>query len=428
MARIWARKMKHNFLLLLFCAVSLYADTVLTLSKAYEFALVNHPGYRAEKFKTKAVLENVKQAESKLYPKIDISASEGKYEYETNYNDAKTSEEYKTYTLSLVQPLFHPELWRTVTQTQSQYDTSNTELEKQAQQVGLDVIKTYMQILQVQAYIEEFQIKKELYDAKFTKSSYMMPMGLSNSVELLDAKVNKEKASIDLIAKKREYKTLKNKLERLTKTNFDYIAKYDAERSFLMSKEKWTNRLQENKDLKIVRLSKKMAEDEVSIRRYDYYPKIDLSLQRNQNNTNDPFAHKYDNKALIQFSLSIYQGGYTSSRVQEAMLLLNAAESNEEFVHMQIQDKFEELWAQRESLYESIDVLKQALESSKMLLKATQDEYKKGIKNQLDIMEAELKMKNIESELEVSLCDMTINEIDLLNLTGQLVADKIKDI
>lgn len=428
MARIWARKMKHNFLLLLFSAISLYADAVLTLSKAYELALVNHPGYRAEKFKTKAVLENVKQAESKLYPKIDISASEGKYEYETNYNDAKTSEEYKTYTLSLVQPLFHPELWRTVTQTQSQYDTSNTELEKQAQQVGLDVIKTYMQILQVQAYIEELQIKKELYDAKFTKSSYMMPMGLSNSVELLDAKVNKEKASIDLIAKKREYKTLKNKLERLTKTNFDSIVKYDAERSFLMSKEKWINQLQENKDLKIVRLSKKMAEDEVSIRRYDYYPKIDLSLQRNQNNTNDPFAHKYDNKALIQFSLSIYQGGYTSSRVQEAMLLLNAAESNEEFVHMQIQDKFEELWAQRESLYESIDVLKQALESSKMLLKATQDECKKGIKNQLDIMEAELKMKNIESELEVSLCDMTINEIDLLNLTGQLVADKIKDI
>lgn len=420
--------MKHNFLLLLFSAISLYADTVITLSKAYELALVNHPGYRAGKFKTEAVLENVKQAESKLYPKIDISASEGKYEYETNYNDAKTSEEYKTYTLSLVQPLFHPELWRTVTQTQSQYDTSSTELEKQAQQVGLDVIKTYMQILQVQAYIEELQIKKELYDAKFTKSSYMMPMGLSNSVELLDAKVNKEKASIDLIAKKREYKTLKNKLERLTKTNFDSIVKYDAERSFLMSKEKWINRLQENKDLKIVRLSKKMAEDEVSIRRYDYYPKIDLSLQRNQNNTNDPFAHKYDNKALIQFSLSIYQGGYTSSRVQEAMLLLNATESNEEFVYMQIQDKFEELWAQRESLYESIDVLKQALESSKMLLKATQDEYKKGIKNQLDIMEAELKMKNIESELEVSLCDMTVNEIDLLNLTGQLVADKIKDI
>lgn len=420
--------MKHNFLLLLFSAISLYADTVITLSKAYELALVNHPGYRAGKFKTEAVLENVKQAESKLYPKIDISASEGKYEYETNYNDAKTSEEYKTYTLSLVQPLFHPELWRTVTQTQSQYDTSSTELEKQAQQVGLDVIKTYMQILQVQAYIEELQIKKELYDAKFTKSSYMMPMGLSNSVELLDAKVNKEKASIDLIAKKREYKTLKNKLERLTKTNFDSIVKYDAGRSFLMSKEKWINQLQENKDLKIVRLSKKMAEDEVSIRRYDYYPKIDLSLQRNQNNTNDPFAHKYDNKALIQVSLSIYQGGYTSSRVQEAMLLLNAAESNEEFVHMQIQDKFEELWAQRESLYESIDVLKQALESSKTLLKATQDGCEKGIKNQLDIIEAELKMKNIESELEVSLCDMTINEIDLLNLTGQLVADKIKDI
>lgn len=411
--------------LLLVCSISIFADSVLTLERAYELALMNHPGYRVEKFKTQAVEENIRQTQSRLLPKVDISASGGKYEYETYYNGVETSEVYKTYSLSLIQPLYRPELWRAVDQMRTRYDASATELEKQAQQVGIDVIKTYIQILQAQANMDKLQFQKELYAAKFRKSSDMIAMGLSNSVELIEAKVNKEKASIDLFAKKREYQTLKNKLERLCKAKFDFITPLKSDKSFSMSKEEWMNRLQENKDVRIARLSKKAAEDEVAIREYDHYPKADLSLGRSQNYTNDPVAHKYDNKAFVQLSFPIYQGGYTSSRVQEAVLLLNAAESNEELAQLQIQDKFEELWTQRESLHDSIDVLKQALESSTIFLKSVQSGYEKGIKNQIDIMEAELKMKSVESELNISHYDMMVNEVGLLDLTGQLMIQNI---
>ena len=425
MAGIRSGAMKHSLFLLLVSSINVFADGVLTLTKAYELALTNYPGYRVEMLKTQAVGETIEQAKSRLYPKIDITASGGKYSYETYYTPTETSEIYKTYSLSLTQPLFRPELWRTLDQTKTSYDTSNRELEKQAQQVGSDVIKTYMQMLQTQANIDKLQSQKELYETKYRKSIEMITMGLSNSIELLEAKVNKEKAIIDLLAKEREYQALKNKLERLTKTKFDSIVAYNEEQKYLMSKEEWMNRLQGNKDIQIARLSKKSAEDEVAIRRYDHYPKADLNLGRSQNFTNDPVAHKYDNKALVQLSIPIYQGGYTSSRVQEAVLLLNAAESNEELAQLQIRDKFEELWTQREYLYESITVLKQAIASSKMFLKSVQSGYLKGIKNQLDVMDAELKMKSVESELNVSLCDMMINEIGLLDLSGQLTVDQL---
>lgn len=417
--------MSRYLSLLLVCSISIFADSVLTLEKAYELALMNHPGYRVEKFKTQAVEENVRQTQARLLPKVDISASGGKYEYETYYNGTETSEVYKTYSLSLIQPLYRPELWRAVDQMQTRYDTSTTELEKQAQQVGVDVIKTYMQMLQAQANMDKLQFQKEFYDTKFRKSSEMIAMGLSNSVELIEAKVNKEKALIDLFAKKREYRTLQNKLERLCKAKFDSIVPLKSDKELSMSKEEWMSRLNENKDVRIARLSKKAAEDEVAIRRYDHYPKADLSLGRSQNYTNDPVAHKYDNKAFIQLSFPIYQGGYTSSRVQEAVLLLNAAESNEDLAQLQIQDKFEELWTQRESLHESIEVLKQALDSSKLFLQSVQSGYEKGIKNQLDIMEAKLKMKSVESELNISHHDMMINEVGLLDLTGQLMIQNI---
>ena len=133
-------------------------------------------------------------------------------------------------------------------------------------------------------------------------------------------------------------------------------------------------------------------------------------------------GEEVDRDLLVDF---LQEGGYTSSRVQEAVLLLNAAESNEELAQLQIQDKFEELWTQRESLHESIAVLKQALDSSKLFLQSVQSGYEKGIKNQIDIMEAKLKMKSVESELNISHYDMMVNEVGLLDLTGQLMIQNI---
>lgn len=407
--------------------VTLLAENLLTLNQAYENALIHHPGFRVEKFKNRAVEENVRQAQSRLYPKVDLSASGGKYAYESYYNGLETSEVYKSYSLSVVQPLYRPELIRSVDQTRTRYDTSSVELEKRAQQLGVDVIKTYLQLLQAEAETKKLHSQKELYDARFRKSSDMIAMGLSNTVELIEAKVNKEKATSDLMAKKREYQTLKQKLERLCKTPFDSIAPINGDRAFSMSKEEWIDRLQGNKDIQIARLSKKAAEYEISIRRYDHHPKADLSLGRSQNYTNDPVAHKYDNKAFIQFSLPIYQGGYTSSRVQEAILLFEAAESNEELAHMQIRDKFDELWTQRESLSESIRVLEQALESSKLLVMSVQSGYEKGIKNQIDIFEADVKASSIRHQLDTSRYTMILNEIELLDLVGDLTTRRISE-
>jgi len=411
------------FLLLSALGGILFADSVLTLEKAYEYALMNHPGYRVEKFKTKATEESIRQAQARLLPKVDISASGGKYEYEAYYNGVETSEVYKSYSLSLVQPLFRPELWRTVDQVKTRYDASAMGLDKEGQKIGLDVVKTYMQLLKAQSALKDAELQKRLYDAKFAKSAEMIGMGLSNDVELQQAKVEKQKASIDLMIKKRELATFKNKLERLTKTSFDTVSDYSKsleDSCFLMSKSEWMDRLSGNKDILIAKVSRKIADHEVAIRRYDHYPKADLSLGRSQNYTDDPVAHKYDNKAFVQLSIPIYQGGYTSSRIEEAVLLLNAAQSNEELANLQVRDRFEELWTQRESLHESIGVLKQALEFSKLYLASVQSSYEKGIKNRLDIVEAELRLKSIETQLYGSLYDMVENEAELLELTGRL--------
>lgn len=424
--------MNRFLALLIGLFTTLFAEqNSLTLQQAYALALANNSGYKAGKYKSDAVGENVHQAESHLYPKVDMSASGGKYAYEANYNKVNISENYKTYSLSLTQPLYRPELLRTVEQTQTRYKAATEDLDKQSQQLGLDVAKAYFTLLQLDAEVLHLNAEKKFYEAKYHKYADMIGYGLSNTVELLGSKVDMDKVSIDLIAKKREFLTVKNKLERLIGGPFYWQPKYKVTYNlsrFAMLKEVWREHLSENKEVKLARLSKKAAQDEVDIRKYEHYPKADLSLNRSENYTNDLVAHRYDNKAFVQLSIPIYQGGYTTSRVQEAILLRNAAEANVEYVNNQTVDRFEELWTQRDSLVETMKVLQTANASVTLYFQAVKKSYAEGIKNKIDVLEAEAKLRSVESESAKSFYDLMINEMSLLELTGELSVEKVSEV
>ncbi len=185
-------------------------------------------------------------------------------------------------------------------------------------------------------------------------------------------------------------------------------------------KDIWMIKLANNPDYKIAEFSKKAAKDEVDIRFYDHYPN-DLNLNRSENYTNDPIAHQYDNKALVQMSIPIYQGGYTSSRVQEATLLLNAADANVEYSKKIASDRLEDLWTEYESLLESIQVLRDSEYSLKLYVEAVEKSEKEGIKSAVDVLEAKAKYESIRADRDAAVFSLLINQLGLLDLTSNLL-------
>lgn len=427
------KKSLASFLCLYGAAILAHAnDEPLRLYQAYELALSYAPKYQGQRYKTDATAEGIEQAKSRLYPKVDLTGSGGKYEYETYYNGENTSETYKTYSLSLVQPLYRPEILDVIDQSQTRYNASKEELTQQEQQLGIDVAKAYFKILQVSMEMEKLETQKIFFETKYQKTLSMLPLGLSNSVELLDAKANKDKAIVDYVSKKRELQAAKAKLERLIGKNAGHVMPHEEHydiQKFSKSRSLWKKRLLENnKDSKIAEFSKEVAKLEMDIRKYEHYPKVDLVVSKTQNYTNDLVAHKYDNKAMVQVSVPLYQGGYTKSRVQEATLLFHAASENLNAVNTQILDQFEDIWTQREALLESINVLEAAKHSAKMYLLGVKQGEKEGTKSQVDILEAETKFQSMKSELAITFYELLLNELNLLALTGDLSLAKMQQI
>ncbi|MDD4950694.1 TolC family protein [Sulfuricurvum sp.] len=423
--------MKRILLMLAYTGIVLAADSSLRLGEAFDLALHHEPGYQVSTYKTASVGEVIHQAESKLYPQAQLSMSGGKYGYEAYYNHQQVSEIYKTYSLSLMQAIYHPEYLRTIDQSRSRFEGANEDLKKQSQHLGLEVARGYVKVLESENNVTKSDMQKSFLTAKYQKVKNMLDLGLANKLDYLDAKISLDRAVSDWTSAKRELQSSKVQLGHMIGYPIDQLSNshpdYDLKQLRAL-KDAWMTKLANNPDYKIAEFSKKAAKDEVDIRFYDHYPKVDLNLNRSENHTNDPIAHQYDNKALVQVSIPLYQGGYTSSRVQEATLLLNAADANVEYSKKIASDRLEDLWVEYESLIESIQVLQDSEYSLKLYVEAVEKSEKEGVKSAVDVLEAKAKYESIRADRDAAVFNLLINQLGLLDLTGDLTVETIKDI
>lgn len=424
--------MKYAVWIWMVTMLKLFAlEPALTLREVYELALAHEPAFRVASYKTEAVGETIRQAKSKFFPQAQLSVSGGKYAYEAYYNHIGMSEIYKTYALSLTQPLYHPEYLRVFEQTQTRFDAATEDLKKQSQQLGLNVVRSYIKILQADGNVSRNTAQLKFLQAKYARAKEMFVLGLVNRIDLLDAKVARDKANADCAVAKRQLEAAKVQLSHMIARPFESVPQRKVSSgidALINNKEYWTALLSDNPDIKIAEFSNKMAKDEVDIRAYDHYPKIDLSLGRSENYTGDPVAHKYDNKALVQLSLPLYQGGYTTSRVQEAMLSLHATVAGIADARKSALDRLEDLWVEKLSLHDSVQVFREAEQSLALYVKAVQQGEQEGIRSNVDVLEAQAKYEAVRIDLDGALYSLLVNQLALLDLTGHLSLETLNEL
>ncbi|MDD5716165.1 MAG: TolC family protein [Sulfuricurvum sp.] len=403
----------------------------LKLSTAYELALKNEPHLRASLLKTEAGSESIMQSKSKLYPRVEGSAAWGRYEYEYTTSTLPTKETYTNYAISAVQPLYHPELFREIDDAKIRQKISEYQYEAQAQQLGLDLAKAYFNFLYIQRNIELIESQKQYYESKFKQLEEMLKMGLSNRIDLLEAKVHRDNATAQWLNEKKLYFVAKLKLEHLTGESFTDVMPFDFTaidtNKLSVSREEWESKIDNNPALKSALATEESARHQVAIREYEHYPKVDLSLTRKETYTQDTIAHKYDNQAIAQVTLPIYLGGMTQSRIREGKLLVESAQRDLDYYRQETRFHFEELWAGKELTIERLNLLKESEKSAQLYLESVEKGHQAGLKSLVDLLEAKAKIYEIRRQLTDAGYQVVNNYIGLLEVTGELNVEKISE-
>lgn len=291
--------MKSNSLVVMVC-LSLFsalsnAQEPLTLANAYELALQHEPKLQSIYLKTAANGESIEQVRSRLLPQIQGTVSAGRYEYAYQSAAKATKENYTDYSISAVQPLYRPEYWRGLDQAKTKYESALQQLKGEQQQVGLDVAKAYFTVLHGEKNVELSYAQQLFYEQKYRQLEEMLKIGLTNKIDLLETKIARDKGrsqySIEQkrvgIAKLRLQNMIGQPVESLSALNWETIDTSE----FVMNKKVFDEKLDENPLYKLANLNVQAAQDEVAIRNYEHYPKIDLSLTRKETNSADLVTH-----------------------------------------------------------------------------------------------------------------------------------------
>jgi outer membrane protein len=423
-------KLSYGVISMVICGMLTLNAESLMLSTAYELALKNEPHLRSLALRTDAIKESTKQSRARLNPQIQGNLSAGHYEYDGLYLKKPVKENYTSYSLSATQPLYHPELWQGVDEAKAREKATKYQLQSEAQKLGLDVGKAYFELLKTQSNIELYQSQKEYYETKYKQLEEMLKFGLTNRIDLLDAKVHSDKALSEWLAEQKRFNVAKLHLEHLIKSPVSELPHFDFSvvntDTLFNERSIWENKLNNNPNLQASLASKEMAVSELSLRKYGHFPKVDLSFTHKETYTQDTYSHKYDNQAIFQMSLPLYEGGATQSRVREGMLLLDAAQEDVEFNRLDTKLKFEEQWAGWQLNIETLQALKESEKSAELYVESVDKANKVGLKSLVDLLEAKAKLFGIKRDTINAGYELVNNYLSILDVSGELNSENIE--
>lgn len=399
----------------------------LYLSDAYEKALANNHGYQSKLFEKESSLYAQKQREAKLYPQVQLALNGGLHDYVQNYDEQKSvSEIYKSYSLSLTQPLYRPEIVESINQGALRKEGAEVETHKSSQELGVEVSKAYFELLFARKSLELAQANFDYYTIKYKMISEMLAQGLSNKMDLLDTQFYMDKSLIEINTAKKKERLAHRKLEDLLLSPISELPSFLPYDAMEMSKTPLQTDLALSPDLKIAALSRQIAQKEMTLRKYDHYPKVDLSLSRTENETNDPAMYKIDHRAYVQVTIPIYQGGATEAKIEEARLLHLSQIQKEAQTKQKFDFQLEELSEEQNVITQNLQILKNASTASKLNITAIETAQKSGLKSQTDLLEARSKLYKIEQDLLRQQIDFALNSLNILSLQGNIETETLK--
>ena len=149
------------------------------------------------------------------------------------------------------------------------------------------------------------------------------------------------------------------------------------------------------------RFDEEIARDEISYRRTGHYPTLDfvanydtsdtdVSNIRVAGNPNPGFPTGSTRDSIsVQFSVPLFEGGRTSSRVREAVYLHRASREQLQRVARETEGQTRDAYLGVSSEISRVNALAQAVSSSRTALEATQAGFEVGTRTIVDVLNSQ---------------------------------------
>jgi len=196
--------------------------------------------------------------------------------------------------------------------------------------------------------------------------------------------------------------------------------------------------LEQNLALQSSRLATDIAKENVRVARSGHYPSLDLVLSRtgfdqNADQTNNGLtgpadADQTQDTISLQLNFPIYSGGAVSSRVREQVYRHRAARERLERTARETERATRDAYLGVLSEISRVKALRQAVESGRTALQATEAGFEVGTRTTVDVLNARRQLFQAETNYARSRYDYMINLILLQQAAGMLTRNDLDEI
>jgi len=437
---------------------ALPASGAESLIEVYQRALQSDPVIREAEAVYLAALEASPQARSAILPQLNLTGGYSDTSSESNStfplpdstgvivnrpNVSELESDTFSWQLQLTQTLFRWDQFVALNQAEKRVSQAGANYEAAKQLLLLRVGDSYFDVLAAEDTLSSEVGAREAIGRQLEQAEKRFEVGLIAITDVQEAKAAYDLAIASEIAAKRALATAKEAMREITGEYIQELAfptdQLPLNRPEPADEQAWVDTAyDQNLALIASRLGAEIASDDVRSRRSGYFPTLDLVASRSDRDT-DAFrtnnglggpadSDSVDDTISLQFSVPLFAGGFTSSRVREAVYQHRAAREALERVARETERLTRDAYLGVLSEISRVQALRQALESSATALKATEAGFEVGTRTTVDVLAARRTLLQAETNYARSRYDYILNVLRLKQAAGILNVEDLEEV
>lgn len=419
------------------------AASAMTLVQAYEAALQKDPTFLSALQDSVAGKEYAALGRSNLLPQVSASYGASKIRADLtqpNFVGVETTTHPVYLSHSAVvqvrQPLFSMDSWARYKQGKAQSEYSAATFDGRLQEVIMRVSGAYIDALYSAEQLALVQAQRDAYLEQQKVNSRLFEKGEGTKTDMLETQAKLDLAEAQLLEAIDNQQNTRAALSALV--GGADIGELDAlreqfriaplpEGGFETLKQ---SVLQQNPEVRAQTFAVEAAKQEVNKQRAGHAPRLDLvgSYSKSNADTLNTYTQESTNRSIgIQLNIPLYAGGAVSAQTRQAA-------ANLEKARYDLQAKIDKLsldlrkdYATVVSSAARIPALEKAVASAKLLVLATEQSIKGGVRINLDLLNARQQMYTSQRDLAQARYNYLLSKLKVKSAAGTLGPEDVRE-
>lgn len=314
-----------------------------------------------------------------------------------------------------------------------QYDLSKLEARQTIENSILQIMSVYYEVARLTENIQVLEETLEISQNRVTRAKYQFEYGQANNLVVLNAEVDVNNDSIVLIETEQQLKNTKRDLNVLLNreitanefrvdTTVNFIPALELENFLNQAEVNNVSLLQAQKNISI-------SEYDIKISKSGYLPAIGLNGSYGWNRNRSAATAFFPGSTTTTNGLSagvslvwdIFDSGRTSVQIQNSRIRYENQELIKEQLEQEVKRDIANALGDYQNKLYILNVQKENVETNLNNFQRSEEQYKLGRITSIEFRQAQINLLDARTSLNLAKYDAKLAELQLLQLTGQLL-------